>query len=177
MAIRYFGLHWADDSGAALQARVDLLSQQVWARCSDKGGEWTEWRRLDVERSADETIKGVIEKAIKATSADTASRLARAFSISLTGEVTGSAKIDGATPVEIVTKVSDNGELAKLRENFKKLTNRLDDTDDNFDGLIKDSEERLETLERRQGNIISQVRRLMDWAGSGDGGAWNPDYQ
>lgn len=101
--MNFLGLHWKTDDGTPLQLLIENRTLHVWARSCPRGGEWTGWRRLDVERNADGTLNETVATATNAKSADTATRLAKAVSINLTGAITGSAIFDGAQDVFIET--------------------------------------------------------------------------
>ena len=90
-----YGLHFVSDAGEALQIRVDTNDCSLHVRSTNKGA-WGTWRRLDVQRNADGTLNAEVAKAARATSADTAVKLAKPIKITFTGGASGSATFDGS---------------------------------------------------------------------------------
>ena len=110
LQMKYYGLHFTGDDKEPLQVRVSMENQQIWCR-SCINGEWTAWRRLDVERNAE----GEIDEKIANLKALTAERLANPFVLRITGQGSGSARIDGALDTDLGL------EIPALEDIFKRL--------------------------------------------------------
>ena len=117
----YYGLHFTSDDRVPVQVRVDTSTQAVWARTAPRGGAWTEWRRLDVMRNADGSLKESIAEATHAKRADTAGRLTKAMKLKVTGDATGTVSLDGSGDVTLALNIA---ELASIRSRLAALEAR-----------------------------------------------------
>lgn len=156
--MNFLGLHWKTNDGTPLQLLIENRTLHVWARSCPRGGEWTGWRRLDVERNADGTLNEIVASATNAKTADTATRLAKAVAINLTGAVTGTGYFDGSQDVYIET-IADNSGSSEISGSLADLSNRIAALEAKCASL---NNETISRLENRQNNIISEIRSLRN---------------
>lgn len=156
--MNFYGLHWICSDGTPLQIKLETRTLHLWARSCPRGGEWTKWRRLDVDRNEDGTLNESVSNASHATTADTATRLARSIRINLTGAVTGSGETDGTQDVNIVT-VGENGVTDAVNDLIQKLTARVEALEAKCASLEPGT---IATIQNRQNNIISEIRSLRN---------------
>lgn len=123
--MKYYGLHWIADDGTPLQVRIETRLQEVWARSCPRGGEWTAWRRLDVNRNADNTLNETVANATNAKTADVATRLAKAVTINLQGAVTGTGTFTGANDIYINTTAGSSSGAGSLESKINALEQRV----------------------------------------------------
>nr|DAJ67744.1 MAG TPA: Dec protein, OB-Fold, Decoration, VIRAL PROTEIN [Caudoviricetes sp.] len=98
--MKYYGLHFVGDDKTPVQVRVNTSNQQIWCRSCPKG-EWTAWRRLDVERKLDGTLDEEVAESTHAKNADVAGKLRYAVRLEMTGDAFGEASFDGSQNTSI----------------------------------------------------------------------------
>lgn len=171
--MKFLGLHWKTDDGTPLQLLIENRKLHVWARSCPRGGEWTAWRRLDVDRNADGTLNETVANATNAKTADTATRLAKTISINLTGAVTGTGYLDGTQDVHIETSGGSGGDSGNVSGSIADLSNRIAGLEAKCASLNTDT---LAKLENRQNNIIAQIRHFMPYIHpESNPWDWDPD--
>lgn len=171
--MKFYGLHWIADDGTPMQVRIETRTLRCWARSCPRGGEWTAWRRLDVERNSDGTLNETCMNAIHAKVADACNKLARTCSIYLSGAVTGAGILDGSGDVHIVTSLGEGGgdNQGGAIESLEQRVAALEAQS----GSGGDAGSRLGKLEMRQANIIAQIRTFRRYIFPDDTDTWDPD--
>lgn len=131
--MKYYGLHWIAADDTPLQIRIETSTQRVWARFCPKNGEWTQWRRWDVDRDSKNVLLETSKNSINANLADKAKCLAQNVTIALSGAVNGSAQFNGAENITINTTAGNLSEaLRDLRSSLKSLALKVASLEEGF---------------------------------------------
>lgn len=91
----FYGLHFTSDAGQVCQVRVNTANGHVHLRATHNG-DWSAWRRVDVERNADGTLAEEVQDATNAKRADVAGRLSGSVTLTFEGDVSGIVRFDGS---------------------------------------------------------------------------------
>lgn len=120
----YYGLHFTSDSGQVCQLTINTSNCRVFLRATVNGA-WQAWRRVDVERNADGTLREKVSESTRAQQADTAGRLRVPITLTLTGQAAGAASFDGSQNVTLEVGIPS---LADILARLQKLEQKKPDS-------------------------------------------------
>lgn len=106
----YYGLHFISDAKIPMQVRVHSATLRIYCRAAPNG-EWGAWRRLDVDRNADGSLKETVASSNHAKSADAATRFKLPMKITFNGGVSGSVSFDGSEDVSCALSANVDGDI------------------------------------------------------------------
>lgn len=125
----FYILSFESDAGHVGHVALHLPTGRIYSRMSYQGGEFSQWRRLDVERKANGTLNEKVEEAERAQTADTAGRLRTPIKITFAGDVSGVVAFDGSMNVSCTLSIPALAALEKRIKDLEDSSNNNPSTD------------------------------------------------
>lgn len=125
----FYILSFESDAGHVGHVALHLPTGRIYSRMSYQGGEFSQWRRLDVDRKANGTLKEKAEEAERAQTADTAGRLRSPIKITFEGAISGVVAFDGSANVSCTLSIPALAALEKRISDLEKALDNSSSTD------------------------------------------------